>query len=58
VESIDLVMLNELVERHYQRQFPFADFMAELGRLDQRDVSIGQFANFIRLELEADGIHQ
>ena len=56
IESIDLVMLNELVERHYQRQFPFADFMAELGRLDQRDVSIGQFANFIRLQLEADGI--
>jgi acyl carrier protein len=55
IESIDLVMLNELVERHYQRQFPFADFMAELGRLDQRDVSIGQFANFIRLQLEADG---
>lgn len=58
MESIDLVMLNELVERHYQRQFAFVDFMAELGRLDQRDVSIGQFANFIRLELEADGIHQ
>ncbi len=55
IESIDLVMLNELVERHYQRQFPFADFMAELGRLDQRDVTIGQFANFIRLQLEADG---
>jgi acyl carrier protein len=55
IESIDLVMLNELVERHYHRQFPFADFMAELGRLDQRDVSIGQFANFIRLQLEADG---
>jgi acyl-CoA synthetase (AMP-forming)/AMP-acid ligase II len=55
IESIDLVMLNELVERHYQRQFPFADFMAELGRLDQRDVSIGQFANFIRLQLETDG---
>jgi hypothetical protein len=54
IESIDLVMLNELVERHYQRQFPFADFMAELGRLDQRDVSIGQFANFIRLQLEAE----
>lgn len=58
IESIDLVMLNELVERHYQRQFPFADFMAELGRLDQRDVSIGQFSNFIRLQLEADGIYQ
>lgn len=57
IESIDLVMLNELVERHYQRQFPFADFMAELGRLDQRDVSIGQFANFIRLQLETDGSH-
>jgi acyl-CoA synthetase (AMP-forming)/AMP-acid ligase II len=56
IESIDLVMLNELVERHYQRQFPFADFMAELGRLDQRDVSIGQFANFIRLQLEAEEI--
>jgi acyl carrier protein len=55
IESIDLVMLNELVERHYHRQFPFADFMAELGRLDQRDVSISQFANFIRLQLEADG---
>lgn len=55
IESIDLVMLNELVERHYARQFPFADFMAELGRLDQRDVSVGQFANFIRMQLEAEG---
>lgn len=57
IESIDLVMLNELVERHFQRQFPFADFMAELGRLDQRDVSIGQFSNFIRLQLEANEQH-
>lgn len=52
IESIDLVMLNEMVERRYERRFPFTDFMAELGRRDQRDVSMGQFVDFIHVNLE------
>ncbi|TWT37580.1 putative fatty-acid--CoA ligase fadD21 [Posidoniimonas corsicana] len=51
IESIDLVMLNEMVERRYEQQFPFFDFMAELGRQNQRDVSMGQFVEFITVNL-------
>lgn len=54
IESIDLVMLNEQVEQRYQRPFPFYDFMAELGRRNQRDVSLGQFVAFIEANLQAD----
>lgn len=53
IESIDLVVLNELVEQHFQCDFPFTDFMAELGREDQRDVSVGQFADFILASLDS-----
>lgn len=51
IESIDMVMLNEMVERRYQRQFPFHEFMADLGRRNQRDVSLGQFVDFIHQNL-------
>jgi acyl-CoA synthetase (AMP-forming)/AMP-acid ligase II/acyl carrier protein len=54
IESIDLVMLNEMVECRYQRQFPFIDFMAELGRQRQRDVAIGAFVDFIAANLSGD----
>lgn len=47
LESIDLVMLNEMIETKYEMSFPFQDFMAELGRQNQRDISMGQFVDFI-----------
>ena len=52
LESIDLVMLNEMIEQRYETVFPFQDFMAELGRKNQRDISIGQFVEFIRAYLQ------
>ncbi len=52
LESIDLVMLNEMIEQKYETVFPFQDFMAELGRKNQRDISIGQFVEFIKAYLE------
>lgn len=53
LESIDLIMLNEMIERHYQNSFPFQEFMADLGRKNQRDVSIGQMVTFIANELRS-----
>ena len=53
IESIDLVMLNELVAQHFQYEFPFTDFMAELGRRVQRDVLIGEFVDFLLVSLES-----
>lgn len=47
LESIDLVMLNEMIETKYEMSFPFQDFMADLGRQNQRDISMGQFVDFI-----------
>ena len=52
MESIDLVMLNELIEQKYETSFPFQDFMAELGRQNQRDISMGRFVDFIKAHVE------
>lgn len=51
LESIDLVMLNEMIESRYGADFPFQDFMAELGQQNQRDISMGQFVDFIATHL-------
>lgn len=53
LESIDLVMLNELIERKYECNFPFQDFMADLGRQNLRDISMGQFVDFIKAHLKS-----
>ena len=46
-ESIDLVVLATTIEKRYQKQFPFAQFFAEVGQREVRDVKLGEFVNFI-----------
>lgn len=45
--SIDAVVLGETLERHYGRPLPFADLMAELGRRQDRDLSMNDLATFL-----------
>lgn len=49
--SIDAVVLGEALQRHYARPLPFADLMAELGRREDRDLTMGELAEFLRANL-------
>jgi acyl carrier protein len=51
--SIDAVVLGEALQEHYQRPLPFSDLMAELGRRTDRDLSIGELADFLQKNLSA-----
>lgn len=50
--SIDAIQLNEQVEQHFSRPLPFHAFLAELGRRRQRDVSLGEFVEFVERSLQ------
>ena len=45
--SIDAVVLGESLQEHYGKPLPFGDLMAELGRREDRDLTIGELANFL-----------
>ncbi len=50
-ESIDAVVLASHVQDHYQRQLPFPELLAELGRREVKDISIGELVEFIHYHL-------
>jgi acyl carrier protein len=52
--SIDAVVLGETLQAHYGCPLPFGDLMAELGRREDRDLTIGELANFLAKHLRDD----
>ena len=49
--SIDAVVLGEVLQEHYGCPLPFGDLMAELGKRADRDLSIGELADFLARNL-------
>ena len=49
--SIDAVVLGETLENRYGRTLPFGDLMAELGQRTDRDLKIGELADFLHRHL-------
>jgi acyl carrier protein len=45
--SIDAVVLGERLQEHYGRPLPFGELMADLGKAEDRDLSIGRLADFL-----------
>jgi len=50
-ESIDAVVLGEAIEAHYRQRFPYAEFLAELGERQARDIQLGEVVEFLRRHL-------
>lgn len=46
-ESIDLVVLGTTLEKKYEKKLPFARFYAEVGLREVRDISLGEFVDFV-----------
>jgi acyl carrier protein len=45
--SIDAVVLGETLQAHYNRPLPFGELMADLGRRTERDMTVGEVADFL-----------
>ena len=50
-ESLDLVILGAKVQEHFGQTLPFPEFFAELGQRDIRDLTIGEWVDFIERNL-------
>jgi acyl carrier protein len=49
--SIDAVVLGEMLETHYGRRLAFGELMADLGQRTDRDLRIGELADFLERHL-------
>jgi acyl carrier protein len=46
-ESLDLVILGAKVQEHFGQTFPFPELFAEMGRRNARDLTVGEWVDFI-----------
>ena len=51
--SIDAVVLGEELQTHYGQGLHYAEMMADLGRRAERDLSLGELANFVARHLQS-----
>ena len=51
--SLDVVILANSIQEHYGQTFPFPEFFAEIGQRELRDVSVGEWVDFIYKNLNA-----
>lgn len=54
--SIDAVVLGETLEARYGRALPFGELMAELGRREDRDLTLGELAEFLAPRLDPEDL--
>jgi acyl carrier protein len=50
-ESLDLVVLGAAVQEHFGQRIPFPELFAEIGQRDVRDLTIGEWVDFIDTHL-------
>jgi len=53
LESLDAVILGTVIQEHFQKQMPFGEMLAEIGRVG-RDLSIMQLVDFVDQHLNRD----
>jgi acyl carrier protein len=56
LESLDLVILGSKVQEHFGQTFPFPQFFAEIGQCQNRDMTIGQWVDFIGTHLQQPAV--
>lgn len=50
--SLEVVVLGTAVQEHYRQVLPFPELYAEIGQREQRDISVGEWVDFIHKHLE------
>ena len=50
-ESLDIVVLATSIQEHYGQVMPFPEFFAEIGQREVRDISVGEWVDFVHQHL-------
>ena len=53
LESLDIVVLGENIQKHYNTVLPFTRFLADIGQREVRDISLGELVDFLHSHLNA-----
>ena len=48
------VVLGSMIEEHYNRPFPFAEYLASIGEKEVRDIKVKDLVSFIYQNLEKE----
>lgn len=48
LESIDIVVLGTMLQKQYSRNFPFSEFLFEVGKREIPDIRVDEFVNFVK----------
>ena len=51
-KSLDVVVLGTAVQEHYGQVLPFPQLFAEIGQRELRDISVGEWVDFICKHLD------
>ncbi len=54
LESIDVVVLGTEVQERFGAAMPFAEFLAEVGQREVRDLQVREFVEFVYRSLKPD----
>jgi acyl carrier protein len=54
-ESLELVVLGTAVQERFGQTFPLTEFFAEIGQRDVRDLTVGEWVDFIYRHLQQPG---
>ena len=54
LESLDIVVLGETIQKQYQRTLPFTQFFSEIGEREFRDIRVGEFVEFTYQHLNSN----
>lgn len=52
--SIEVVYLANALQQHYQRPFPFEEFLKQVEAREVRDTTVGEWVDFVTAELNKD----
>jgi len=55
LESLDVVILGLAVQERYGQTMPFAELLVEIGQRDERDMSVGEWVDFIHKHVNDTG---
>ena len=50
-ESLDLVVFATAIQKHFQKQMPFAELFAVLGEKEKSDLAISELVEFVSAQL-------
>lgn len=50
-ESLDVVILSAEIEQFYEQTFPFTDYFEEIGQREVKDITVGEWVEFIYANL-------